>query len=159
MEIREAISSLVLSAAALVGIALSEGYTDKAIEPLPGDKPTYGFGTTTHADGTPVKMGEKITPPKALERALIDVERFEGAVKKCVTAPLTQYEYDAYLSLAYNIGTANFCTSTLVKKLNAQDYKGACLEILRWDRFQGQPNAGLAKRRKHESDQCLGLSK
>jgi len=118
---------------------------------VPADKPTIGFGTT---DG--VKMGDTTTPPQALARALRDVQQFEGAVKRCVTAPLYQHEYDAYLSLSYNIGALAFCGSTLVRKLNAQDYDGACAEILRWDRFKGQPLRGLTIRRQQEYKQCVG---
>lgn len=148
---RSAVSTLTLSAAALVGIAMNESYTDKAIQPVPGDKWTVGFGTT---DG--VKPGDKITPPQALARALNDIQKFEGAIKQCVTVPLHQYEYDAYTSLAYNIGSTAFCGSTLVKRLNSQDYEAACREILRWDKFKGQPLAGLTKRRQQEYATCLG---
>lgn len=148
---RMQVAGLSLSAAALVGLALSEGYTDRAVQPLPGDKWTYGFGTT---DG--VKPGDTITPPKALERKLRDVQKFEGALKQCVSVPLFQYEYDAYISLAYNIGPTNFCGSTLVRKLNAQDYLGACKEILRWNRFKGEPNKGLMARREREYATCIG---
>jgi lysozyme len=148
---RMQLAGLALSASALVGIALHEDYSSKAIIPVPGDKPTIGFGTT---DG--VKLGDSITPPKALQRALQDIQQFEGAIKRCVTVPLHQREYDAYTSLTYNIGQTAFCNSTLVRKLNAQDYEGACKEILRWDRFQGKPLAGLTKRRLSEYRQCMG---
>lgn len=148
---RRLIATISLSAAALVGIVVSEGYTDRAVIPVPGDVPTIGFGTT---EG--VKMGETTTPPKALARALQDVGRYEGAVRQCVKVPLHQHEYDAYVSLAYNIGSRAFCGSTLVRKLNAEDYPGACLEILRWDRFRGQPLRGLTIRREREYRQCIG---
>lgn len=104
---RIGIAGLALSASALVGIVLSEGYSDHAIIPVPGDVPTIGFGTTQG-----VKIGDKITPPKALARALKDVETYEGAIKQCVKVPLTQSEYDAYVDLAYNIGPGAFCKST-----------------------------------------------
>lgn len=148
---RTQLASLTLSAAALVGIALHEGYRDRAYIPVPGDVPTIGFGTTQG-----VKPGDTITPPKALQRALQDVQQFEGAIKRCVTVPLHQHEYDAYISLSYNIGQTAFCGSTLVRKLNAQDYEGACKQILRWDRFKGQPLPGLTKRRQDEFKQCMG---
>jgi lysozyme len=93
---------------------------------------------------------------QALVRKLADVQQFEGALKRCVRIPLHQHEYDAFLSLAYNIGSGAFCSSTLVRKLNAGDYAGACAEILRWDRFQGQPLRGLTLRRQAEHRQCLG---
>jgi lysozyme len=149
---RTAITSLILSASALVGIAVHEGYNDTAYIPIPGDVPTIGFGTTGG-----VKMGDRTTPTKALQRALSDVQKFEGAVKQCVKVPLHQYEYDAYISLSYNIGTGNFCGSTLVKKLNQGDYEGACKEILRWDRAQGRVVRGLTIRRQEEYRKCTGI--
>jgi lysozyme len=149
---RTKIAALVLSAFALVGIVSHEGYKDDAYIPIPGDVPTIGFGTT---EG--VKMGDKTTPVKALQRAMQDVQKFEGAVKQCVKVPLHQYEYDAYISLAYNIGSGAFCRSTLVKKLNAQDYEGACKEILRWDRAQGKVLRGLTLRRQEEYRKCTGI--
>lgn len=148
---RRNISALALSAAALVGLVMSEGYTDRAVIPIPGDVPTIGFGST-HG----VKLGDTTTPPKALGRALQDVQKFEGAVKKCVTAPLHQYEYDAYIQLSYNIGEGAFCNSTLVRKVNALDYEGGCREILRWDRAGGRQVPGLTKRREAEYRQCMG---
>lgn len=148
---RTQLASLVLSALALVGIATHEGYTDKAVIPIPGDVPTLGFGST---EG--VKLGDKTTPVQALQRTMRDIEARESAVKKCVKVPLYQYEYDAYITLAYNIGTGNFCGSTLVQKLNKQDYAGACKEILRWDRAQGHIVKGLTTRRQAEYQQCIG---
>jgi len=148
---RRTLAALSLSASALVGIAMHEGYTDHAVEPVPGDVPTIGFGTTAG-----VKMGDKITPPVALARALTDVQKFEGALKQCVKVPLAQAEYDVYVDLSYNIGSAAFCKSTLVKKLNTQDYAGACAEILNWDKFKGKSLPGLTKRRQQEYQQCIG---
>ena len=149
---RQDIAAISLSATALVAIVLHEGYKGDAYIPLAGDVPTIGFGTTSG-----VKLGDRITPEKALQVALRDVQGFEGAIKSCVTVPLHQYEYDAYTSLAYNIGSNAFCRSTLVKKLNNQDYAGACNQILRWDQFNGKPLVGLTKRRQEEHKKCLGL--
>ena len=148
---RRALASLVLSAAALVGIALSEGYSDTAVIPIKGDVPTIGFGTT---EG--VKMTDRVTPPVALARALKDIEKFEGAIKKCVVVPLHQYEYDTFVEFSYNVGAKAFCTSTLVKKLNSTDYAGACKELLRWDRAKGIVIPGLTKRRQREYAKCIG---
>jgi lysozyme len=144
-------ASLSLSAAALVGIAVHEGYSPVAYEPVKGDVPTIGFGTT---EG--VEMGDKTTPERALVRLLQDASKFEKAVKRCAPVPMHQFEFDAYVSLTYNIGEGAFCKSTLVKKLNAGDYAGACSQILRWDRFKGKPLPGLTKRRMEEYQKCLG---
>jgi lysozyme len=149
---RKHIATISLSATALVALLLHEGYRENAYTPVAGDVPTIGFGTTTG-----VKLGDRTNPEKALTVAMRDVQGFEGAIKSCVTVPLHQYEYDAYTSLAYNIGSNAFCRSTLVRKLNAQDYVGACNQILRWDNFKGKPLAGLTKRRQEEHKKCLGL--
>jgi lysozyme len=151
MKARIVIGALTLSASALVGIAVHEGYRGEAYIPVKGDVPTIGFGTTAG-----VKPGDRIEPVQALVRKLQDVQRFEGALKQCVRVPLHQHEYDAFLSLAYNIGPGAFCGSTLVRRLNVGDYAGACAEILRWDRFRGEPLRGLTLRRQAENRQCLG---
>lgn len=150
-RVRIAVAALSLSAAGFVGIALHESYTDKAVIPVPGDVPTIGFGTT---DG--VKLGDRTTPPKALERALQDASKYEGALKRCVSVALHQHEYDALVSLAYNIGAEAFCKSTLVRKLNAADYAGACAEISRWNKQGGKVLQGLVNRRAKERAQCEG---
>lgn len=149
MRSRTALAALAFSAAGLVGLAQYESYTSKAVIPIPGDVPTIGFGTT---EG--VHMGDTITPPVALARALRDVQKFEGAIKRCVTVPLYQSEYDAYTQLAYNIGSGAFCSSTLVEMLNAGDYTGACAQISRWDRASGRVVRGLTIRRAQERALC-----
>jgi len=148
---RVQIAALSLSATALVGIALSEGYRSDAYVPVAGDVPTIGFGTTEN-----VRMGDKTNPERALVQLLKDSNKFEKAIKKCVSVPLYQYEYDAYIELSYNIGPAAFCKSSIVKSLNAGDYAGACKGILKWDKFNGKPLPGLTKRRQKEYQQCLG---
>jgi lysozyme len=147
------VAALSLSATALVGLATHEGYVEKAYQDIVGVW-TIGFGTT---EG--VRPGQTIDPVKALQRALTDAQKFEGALKECVHVPLHQHEYDAYLSLAYNIGPRAFCTSTLVRRLNAGDYPGACKEILRWNRAGGQVVRGLVNRREQEYSLCMGGAK
>lgn len=148
---RTVIASLSLSAAALVGIALLEDYRGAAYLPTRDDVPTLGFGTT---DG--VKLGDTTTPPRALVRLLADANKFEKAVKRCAPVPMYQYEFDAYVSLTYNIGEGAFCASTLARRLRAGDYEGACKEILRWDKQAGRTLRGLTIRRKAEYAQCSG---
>ena len=144
------LAALTLSASALVGIATWEGFSGNAYQDIVNVW-TIGFGSTKG-----VKSGDTIDPVKALQRKLDDVQKFEGAIKQCVKVPLHQHEYDAYLSLAYNIGPIAFCNSTLVRRLNDQDYAGACREILRWDKAGGKPVRGLTLRREAEHKQCIG---
>lgn len=162
-RVRIAIAALSLSAAGLVSLALQEGYTDEAIQPLPGDKWTNGFGSTTNAQGQPLKPGEATTPPKALEQKLRDVRKFEGALKGCVTAELTQGEYDSLVRLAYNVGSQSVCASTMVRLHNQGRHAEACAQFDRWTFFQGKDCkepanrcSGLAKRRADERAMCEG---
>lgn len=148
---RMQVAALTLSASALVGIAVHEGYRGEAYTPVKGDVPTIGFGTT---EG--VKSGDKTTPERALIHLLGDADKFASAVRGCANVPMYQHEFDAYVSLTYNVGTHNFCSSTLVKKLQEGDYTAACKEILKWDRFQGKPLPGLTRRRQEEFKQCMG---
>lgn len=155
---RLAIGACALSASGLIGILGYEGYSDTAYIPVPGDVPTIGWGTT---EG--VKLGDTITPEKAIERAYRDIQKTESAIHKCVHVPLSQNEYDSFSSLAYNIGTSAFCSSTLVKKLNTRDYEGACAEILRWNKQKRLINGktqyveikGLTLRREKEYQMCI----
>ena len=147
---RFALAALALSASGFVGILGYEGFSSEAVIPVPGDVPTYGWGTT---EG--VKMGDTITPDEAIERAYRDIAKTESAIHKCVHVPLSQGEYDAFTSLAYNIGTNAFCRSTLVKKLNQRDYAGACQEIRRWVYVKGRKVQGLINRREKEFQLCM----
>lgn len=149
---RIAVAALSLSAAGLVGIANWEGFSDKAYVPVAGDVPTIGFGST---EG--VKMGDTITVPQAIERLYRDTGKAESAIGRCVKVPLSQGEYDAFTSFAFNVGAEAFCSSTLVKKLNAGDYAGACAELKRWVYVDGRRVHGLVNRREAEYRMCMGL--
>ena len=142
-------AGLSLSAVGLLTIAKWEGFSDHAYIPVPGDVPTIGFGST---EG--VKMGDTITVPKALERLRRDVGVAESAIGRCVKVPLSTSEYDAFTSFAFNVGSEAFCSSTLVKKLNAGDYAGACAELKRWVFVQKKMVEGLANRREDEYKLC-----
>lgn len=145
------IAALVLSAASLTGIAVHEGYRDRAYIPVAGDRPTLGFG-----DAQGVKLGDKTDPIRALIRLNQQAETFQQEMRQCIgNVPLYQHEWDAYVSLTFNIGSDAFCRSTLVKLLQQQNYTAACAQILRWDRFQGKPLAGLTKRRVDEYNKCI----
>lgn len=150
---RTLVASLTLSASALVGLAVHEGYRDEAYIPVKGDRPTLGFG-----DAQGVKPGDKTDPVRALIRLNQQADVFQRQMRQCIgDVPLYQYEWDAVISWSFNIGSRAACGSTLVKKLQSFDYAGACQELLRWDRFNGAPLAGLTKRRQAEYQQCMGL--
>lgn len=149
---RVQIAMLSLSAAALVGIAVHEGYSDRAYTPVPGDVPTIGFGDT-HG----VKLGDRTDPVRALIKLNQHTETFQRELRSCIgDVPMHQHEWDSIVSWAYNVGPGAACKSTLVRKLQAGDYAGACGELLRWDKFKGKPLPGLTKRRQGEFQQCMG---
>jgi lysozyme len=150
MRTRTKVATLGASAVFIVSLAMEESFVGRAYQDIVGVW-TIGFGTTEN-----VKPGDTITPVQALQRKLSDVQKFEGALKSCVRVPLAQNEYDSFLSLAYNIGPTAFCKSTLVAKLNAGDYSGACKEILRWNKAGGRVVKGLVNRREREYKHCMG---
>lgn len=151
---RTHLAALSLSAAALVGIAGWEQYRADAYLPTPQDVPTLGWGST---DG--VQLGQRTTPDRALIRLLADAQRHERELRACIgDVALFQHEWDAYVSWAYNVGTGAACKSSLVRKLQAGDYPGACRELLRWDKQAGRVLPGLTKRRQAEFKTCMGSS-
>lgn len=149
---RTLVASLTLSASALVGLAIHEGYRDTAYTPVKGDRLTIGFG-----DAQGVKPDQKTDPVRALIRLNFQADVFQQEMRRCIgDVPMYQYEWDSIISWAFNIGSKAACGSTLVRKLQALDYPGACKELLRWNRFQGKVLPGLTQRRQDEYKQCMG---
>ena len=147
---RVAVASLVVSGAALVAIASHEGYVGTAYKD-PVGIPTIGFGETKG-----VVMGQVTTPQRAMIQLLDSATAHAHGMASCIKVPISQSEYDAYLSFTYNVGVKAFCKSGLVAKLNAQDYDGACKELLKWVYAGGKVLPGLVTRRQEEYNKCIG---
>ncbi len=107
---------------------------------------TIGIGTTKN-----VKPGMKITLAQAEEMLHRDLEEFEVAIAKYVKVALNQNQFDALACWVYNCGVGALVNSTLLKKLNAGDYKGAGAEFKRWNKGGGKVLTGLTKRRAEEA--------
>ena len=124
-----------------------EGYSSKAYpDPATGGAPwTIGYGTTKG-----VKPGMVITAQQAEKMLRDDVAKFESGVSSLITAPTTQGQFDAMVSLAYNIGLGSFGKSTLLKKHNARCYTCAADQFRVWNRANGKVMNGLTKRRAAE---------
>ena len=124
-----------------------EGYSSKAYpDPATGGAPwTIGYGTTKG-----VKPGMVITAQQAEKMLRDDVAKFESGVSSLITAPTTQGQFDAMVSLAYNVGLGNFGKSTLLKKHNARCYTCAADQFRVWNRANGKVMNGLTKRRAAE---------
>lgn len=155
-NLRARVTALVLSTVGLVSLVSYEGLREKAYVPVRGDEVTIGVGSTKYEDGSPILMGDTVTKERAIILFKNTLGIYELAVKRCVTVPLYQYEFDAYVSLTYNVGGTRFCRGLIPVKLAAFDYVGACKEILRYNQFQGKVLKGLDIRRKDEYQTCIG---
>ena len=111
---------------------------------------TIGFGTIKYPNGVRVKKGDTCTLEQAKEYMRHDLIEFEHTVNSSVKVPLNQNQFDALVSLAYNIGSSAFKSSTLVKKLNAGDYQGAADQFNVWVNGGGKRIQGLVNRRDRE---------
>lgn len=115
---------------------------------------TIGWGHT----GTDVEEGQTITQDRADELLLLDLQTAVQGVNDLVKVPLTQNEFDALVSFAYNVGTdidadtkaEGLGDSTLLRKLNDSDYDGAAREFPKWNKDNGQVVPGLSRRRMAE---------
>lgn len=141
-----------LSAAGLRLIEVFEGVRLEAYpDPGSGGEPwTIGVGTTVYPDGRLVRPGDRITEQQAREYLVHDIASFEAEVERLVTVPVTQAQFDALVSLAYNVGTGALESSTLLRKLNAGDTAGAAAEFDRWTKAGGRELPGLVRRRRAE---------
>ena len=117
---------------------------------------TIGIGTIRYPNGKRVQKGDVITEAQAEEYLKHDLNNFEKTINDVVKVPLTQNQYDAIVSLTYNIGAAAFSRSTLLKRLNNKDYKGAADQFLVWNKAGGKVMRGLIRRR--EAERALFLS-
>jgi lysozyme len=112
---------------------------------------TIGHGLTFYPDsGRKVQQGDEIDAEAAEELFAAAVGDFAADVGRLVHVPLSQQQFDALTSLAYNIGTGALEKSTLLQKLNAGDYYGAADEFNRWNKAGGVTLSGLVKRRAAE---------
>lgn len=118
---------------------------------------TIGTGTTVYPNGAKVKQGDTCTPEQAKAYFKHDLAKFEKTVNESVTVPLTQNQFDALVSFAYNVGATNLSNSTLLRKLNSKDYKGAAAEFPKWNKAGGKVMKGLVRRR--EAERALFLKK
>lgn len=112
----------------------------------PAGKLTIGYGHT----GADVFDGLIIAPERAEELLRADLVEVEKQVLQLVTAPITQGQFDALVAFTYNVGAGALKASTLLRKLNAEDYAGASEEFARWTKAGGRELPGLVRRRAAE---------
>lgn len=119
----------------------------------PAGIPTIGYGSTYFKDGTKVKIGDTITQEQANELFLDIVKDFVEAVNHLVKAPINQNQFDALVSLCYNIGSGNLQKSSLLKKVNVNPSDTSISDSFKlWNKGGGKVLSGLVARRKAESE-------
>lgn len=127
-----------------------ERFRPTAYLPTPKDVWTIGWGHTHGA-----KEGDTCDQAQALKWLEDDVEIAAYTVRTYVQVPLTQNQYDALVSLCFNIGVGNFLHSSLVDLLDRGHYALAAAQFPRWDRQAGKELDGLEKRRIAEMNHFL----
>ena len=140
-----------------VGIDLISSFEDTVLQAYDDGVGvwTIGIGTTVYPNGVKVKKGDACTLDQAKSYFAHDLKRFEASVNNLAKVPLSQNQFDALVSLTYNIGQTAFSKSTLLKKLNAKDYIGAADQFPQWNRGGGKVMKGLVRRREAERDLFL----
>ena len=120
--------------------------------------PTIGYGNCYYLNGKKVTLLDKpITELEAFEMFKAIADKFADKVSKLVTAPIDQSQFNALVSLTYNIGPANFQKSTLLRKVNFNHNDPSIrAEFLKWNKAGGQVLKGLTIRRKAEADIYFG---
>jgi len=121
----------------------------------PAKVPTIGYGTTAGVTLKDVLDKRAITEAEAEAMLVHSVEFFEACIRKNVTITLNQNQFDALVSLVYNIGCGNLKTSRALKLTNERHFWEAGDAILLWDKIRDSAgrlvsSAGLFRRRKAE---------
>lgn len=116
---------------------------------------TIGYGNTRWPDGRPVRKGDYVTREEGEELFRTILRTFERGVLDAVEVVLTQGEFDALVAFAYNVGLGALRSSTLLRKLNAGEYREAADQFLRWNKAGGKVLAGLTRRREAERELFL----
>jgi lysozyme len=111
---------------------------------------TIGYGITTNAGLGVIKKGMRITQAQADDMLLAALAKYEKTVQDSFKRNPTQAQYDAAVSLCYNIGQAGFAKSSVVRRFNSGDITGAADAFLMWNKAGGKVLTGLQNRRKDE---------
>ncbi len=137
------------------GYDLIKGFEGLVLKPYlcSAKVPTIGYGNTFYENGVKVKMSDaSITKQRAEELLKINADRFASKVANLLKQNVTQNQFNALVSFAYNVGSGALASSTLLKLININPNDGnIAKEFLRWNKVNKIPNNGLTKRRIKES--------
>jgi lysozyme len=138
------------------GIELIKKYEGFMSNPYkcPAGVPTIGYGATYYPNGERVKMNDNAISEYDAELLLKSmIQSYEAAVNRYVQVTLTQNQFDALVSFAYNLGNGALQKSTLLKKVNENPCDSDITnQFNRWVKAGGKTLNGLVKRRKEEAE-------
>ncbi len=151
MKIKTKVAGAVAGAVALATVVIGgyEGYVNHVYKDPVGVS-TYCYGETQNPTA-----GKIYTRQECQAQLSKRVVQFNAGVKKCVKVALPVKTEAAFTSLAYNIGIGGFCNSTVVRRANAGNLRGACDAMLMWDKAGWRTLRGLTVRRGGERALCL----
>jgi lysozyme len=118
---------------------------------LDNGHPCIGYGCDLTPEEAAQYAGQTITRQEAEALLSTRVAPIETEINQSVIVPLTQNQFDALVSLTYNIGQEAFRESTLLQLLNQGEYVSAADQFMRWDHENGVENANLKARRAKEA--------
>ena len=144
----------IAGSAAALAVAVSligdfEGKRNQAYRDI------VGVWTVCYGETRGVHAGDVATDAQCDAMLAKGIAEFEAGLDKCLTADVPVKAKIAFVSWSYNVGIGAACKSTLVRKANAGDLKGACEQLPRWNRAGGRVVKGLTNRRIIERDLCL----
>ncbi|WP_246689907.1 lysozyme [Methylobacterium sp. WL7] len=120
-------------------------------DPATGREPwTACFGET---DG--IKRGDTFTVAECKAMLAASLEKYAVKLEACISRPMADETYSAFLSLSYNIGSGGFCKSSVARLWNAGESRAACDAMLKFNRAAGAVMPGLTRRRTQERALCL----
>ena len=130
-----------------------EGFYSKPYK-CPAGVPTIGYGATYYEDGTKVKLTDPpITEERGVQLFRNVLVSYERAVDSFCRDDITQNQFDALVSFAFNVGTQALKNSTLLKRVNANPTDPDIrVQFLRWNKAGGVILKGLTRRRQAEAD-------
>lgn len=138
------------------GLDLIKRFEGLSLKPYlcPASIATIGYGNTYYTDGKKVKLTDpSITKTKADELLKFLIQSYEKDVDSFCRDDISQHQFDALASFAYNCGPRNLKSSTLLKKVNLNPNDSTIrAEFMKWNKGAGKVLAGLTKRRQAEAD-------
>lgn len=135
-------------AASVAFVAPWEGLRTEAYRDI------VGIWTVCYGETKGVEQGDKYSERECEAMLYYELQNYANELGHCLTVPVPEGTAVAFLSWAYNVGTSAACRSTLVRKANAGDLRGACDELSRWVYAGGKRVKGLENRRADERAAC-----